>query len=80
MKSKSTRNKTIDFPIEMAGEYLSSCIKTKDFDGRKINVTINGDFFETIEKLPNNYIDLLIVDPPYDMNKNFHGNISLFYR
>jgi site-specific DNA-methyltransferase (adenine-specific) len=74
MNAKSSRNKTIDFPIEKAGEYLSSCVKTSDFDGKKLNVTINGDFFETIKKIPDGYVDLLIVDPPYDMNKNFHGN------
>ncbi len=74
MNKKSTRNKTIDFPIEKAGEYLKSCIKCHDFDGRTLNVTINGDFFETIKKIPNETIDLLIVDPPYDLNKNFHGN------
>jgi site-specific DNA-methyltransferase (adenine-specific) len=74
MNKKSTRNKTIDFPIEKAGEYLKSCIKSHDFDGRTLNVTINGDFFETIEKIPSGTIDLLIVDPPYDLNKNFHGN------
>ncbi len=74
MNKKSTRNKTIDFPIEKAGEYLKSCIKSHDFDGKTLNVTINGDFFEIIEKIPNGTIDLLIVDPPYDLNKNFHGN------
>ena len=74
MNKKSTRNKTIDFPIEKAGEFLKSCIKSHDFDGKTLNVTINGDFFETIEKIPNGTIDLLIVDPPYDLNKNFHGN------
>lgn len=74
MNKKSTRNKTIDFPIEKAGEYLKSCIKSHDFDGKTLNVTVNGDFFETIEKIPNGTIDLLIVDPPYDLNKNFHGN------
>ena len=74
MNKKSTRNKTIDFPIEKAGEFLKSCIKSHDFDGKTLNVTVNGDFFETIEKIPNGTIDLLIVDPPYDLNKNFHGN------
>ena len=74
MKIKSTRNKTIDFTIDEAGEYLNASVKTAEWDGTALNVTVNGDFFETIKKLPDGYVDLLIVDPPYDMNKNFHGN------
>ena len=74
MKIKSKRNKTIDFPLSAGEKYLNSCIKTENYDGKDINVTINGDFFETIKKLPEKSVDLLIVDPPYDMNKNFHGN------
>ncbi len=74
MNVKSSRNKTIDFPIENAGEYLQACVKASEYNGTQLNVTINGDFFETINKIPDNFIDLLIVDPPYDMNKNFHGN------
>ncbi len=74
MKEKSSRNKTIDFPLEMAGEYLARCVSANGYDGNTLNVTVNGDFFDAIKKIPDGFIDLLIVDPPYDMNKNFHGN------
>lgn len=36
-----------------------------------INKTINQDLFKTIEFLPDSFIDLLIIDPPYNMNKKF---------
>lgn len=35
------------------------------------NKTINQDIFEVLNFLPNSFIDLLIIDPPYNMNKTF---------
>ncbi len=36
-----------------------------------INKTINQDIFKAIEFLPNSFIDLLFIDPPYNMDKKF---------
>ena len=36
-----------------------------------IDKTINQDIFKTIEYLPDDFIDLLFIDPPYNMNKKF---------
>ena len=33
------------------------------------------DTLKVLENLPEKFADLLIVDPPYNMQKNFHGNI-----
>ncbi len=71
-KIKSVKNKTIDFSIEDGKEFLSKCIDENDYSGQK-NVTIIGDFFNIIDKIENNSVDLLIVDPPYNLTKNFHG-------
>ena len=35
---------------------------------------INGDFFEIASNLPTQFIDLLILDPPYNLTKNYNGN------
>ena len=35
---------------------------------------IGGDFFEIASYLPNQFIDLLILDPPYNLTKNYNGN------
>ncbi len=37
-----------------------------------INKTIIGNFFKIKKYLPNNFVDLLIVDPPYNLHKNFN--------
>ncbi len=36
------------------------------------NKIINQDLFETLEYLPDNFIDLLFIDPPYNIDKTFN--------
>uniref|UniRef100_UPI003220568E DNA adenine methylase n=1 Tax=uncultured Brachyspira sp. TaxID=221953 RepID=UPI003220568E len=79
-KVKSVKNKTIDFDINTkeGKVYLNKCIidndalkeyKKKDI----INKTINGDTFDVLKKIEKNITDLMIVDPPYNISKNYHG-------
>ena len=35
------------------------------------NQTIHQDLFSTLQLLPDNFVDLLIVDPPYNLDKTF---------
>lgn len=76
--AKSARNKTIDFAIEDQPQYLASCIVSSELTELPIDdiqdKTILGDVLETCEKLPKEFVDLLIVDPPYNLEKDFHGN------
>ena len=37
------------------------------------NRTICGDLFQTIDLLPNAFADLIIIDPPYNLSKDFAG-------
>ncbi len=38
------------------------------------NRLIGGDFFTIANYLPSGFADLIIVDPPYNLSKNFNGN------
>ncbi|HKL86792.1 MAG TPA: site-specific DNA-methyltransferase [Treponemataceae bacterium] len=38
-----------------------------------INKTLCADLFSILEFLPSACVDLLIIDPPYNLDKNFHG-------
>ena len=71
---KSNRNKTIDFTIEEGKEYLEKVVDANDYDGERVNCTVLGDTFCVLEKMQDKSIDLLIVDPPYNLDKDFHGN------
>ena len=70
---KAKRNKTIDMSIEDGQIYLDRCITLKSpiSVNEIINKTINGDAFEVLDLLPQNFVDLLVVDPPYNLNKEF---------
>lgn len=38
-----------------------------------IDKTILGDLFEVIEMMPKGFADLIVIDPPYNLDKDFHG-------
>ncbi len=71
---KSQRNKTIDFSLEEGKEYLERVVVEKETAEININSTVCGDAFRALRKIPDNSVDLLIVDPPYNLDKDFHGN------
>lgn len=71
---KSPRNKTIDFSLTEGETYIKKCIDGSIYDGRSLDKTVVGDTFAVLKKIPDGYVDLLIVDPPYNLSKNFHGN------
>lgn len=73
---KAARNKTIDITVEEGREYLDRCIHVTgpaSLDA-VLDKTIVGDTFAVLPLLPRESVDLLIVDPPYNLDKNFHGN------
>lgn len=73
---KSNRNKTIDTPVSEGKQYISRCVKVKKTieDIHSIlDRTILGDSFSVIPNLPNESVDLIIADPPYNLTKTFGG-------
>lgn len=70
---KSQRNKTIDFKVEEGDKYLLKCVSVQDYQTGEVNKTINGDCFLALSKIADNSVDLLVVDPPYNLTKDFHG-------
>ena len=73
---KSKLNKTIDLTIEEGKVYLDRCIKVNSRTDVEsiLDKTLLGDTFEILSLMPEKFIDLLIVDPPYNIDKDFHGN------
>ena len=47
----------------------SSVLKNEQF----INKTLNGDLLNMLKFLPDGFADLIIIDPPYNLTKNFSG-------
>jgi site-specific DNA-methyltransferase (adenine-specific) len=75
MKIKAPRNKTLELSNKEITEYKSKLISIdKNVSLNKItNKTIIGNLFETISFLPKKTVDLLILDPPYNLNKKFNS-------
>ena len=73
---KSSRNKTIDFSAELGQKYLDRCIglSASAIAAEVLDKTILGDSFELMALLPRAFADLVIADPPYNMNKSFGEN------
>lgn len=77
MKNKAPRNKTIDTPVSEGKKYLSRCITIeKEIDNINtiLDKTVLGDTFSVCPLLPKESIDLIIADPPYNLNKQFNGS------
>lgn len=74
---KSERNKTIDLSVEEGAAYLRRCISVTEPSTREtvLDKTILGDAFAVLKNLPRGVADLVIVDPPYNLDKDFHGNV-----
>ena len=73
---KAERNKTIDLTVEEGQCYLKQCISiSKQINGYQdiLDKTILGDTFKVLPLLPESFVDLLIVDPPYNLDKDFNG-------
>lgn len=74
-EKKAKRNRTIDLSIEEGQVYLDRCIEVMQSIAMEeiLNHTIIGDCMEVMPYLPRKSVDLLIADPPYNLDKDFHG-------
>ena len=67
MKSRSPRNKTISLSkdeIELFSKRLIN-LKQKISVSSIIGRTIHQNLFDVLEYLPDKFVDLLFIDPPY---------------
>jgi site-specific DNA-methyltransferase (adenine-specific) len=75
LKQRAPRNQTLTCSLNEIEEFkkhllhFSTPIDALNFE----NSIINQDFFEAVSYLPNAFVDLLILDPPYNISKNYNG-------
>ena len=77
MKEKAPRNQTLTCSPEEL-KTLSEQITSLPSFPEIIDITnqvICGDTFRSLPRLPDKFVDLLILDPPYNLSKNFNGQI-----
>lgn len=75
-RTRAPRNRTIELSEQERVAYEELLIMPAEAMGvdQLLNRTILGDMFKVVEYLPDSFVDLLIVDPPYNLNKDFDGN------
>lgn len=75
-KRKAPKNRTIELSADEKSLYssrllyLNKPVSVSDITDR----TINQDIFSAARFLPQQFVNLLFVDPPYNMSKTFNGN------
>ena len=74
-KQKSPRNRTLELSEQEIIEYKSKLLTVLSPASPEYiaNKTINGDLLDVLKFLPKNFADLIIIDPPYNLSKNFSG-------
>ena len=74
-KTRATNNRTITV-AEDEKPLLRSFITLPDqINGTELQDTIiNADLFDVIDLVPDEVADLIIIDPPYNLTKDFNGN------
>lgn len=77
MRVKAPRNKTIELTAKQTADYAKRAIKlsapaTLD---EVVNKTIHQDMFKALDFLPAECADLMIVDPPYNLTRNFGQSV-----
>lgn len=72
---KAARNKTLTLNKKEKQKFQQNLLKplnnllSKELE----NKIIHSDLFEIIDYLPNSFVDLSFVDPPYNLTKNFNS-------
>ncbi len=73
---KSGRNQTItvsEREIPSLEIHISSIEDLRN--GFHDDMMVNADLYDCIDLIPDNHFDLIIIDPPYNLDKDFHGKV-----
>ena len=76
-KNRAERNRTLCLSDDEISD-LEKRLLTLDLlkaGGEILDKTLNSGILESIEFIPDEFADLIIIDPPYNLNKDFNGNV-----
>lgn len=68
-KQRAKNNRTLTLSPEEIEPLKEKLITSKNISltTNIINKTINGDVIEMLKHIPNEFVDLIIIDPPYNL-------------
>lgn len=74
-KVRAERNKTLTVSADEI-PHLEKYVTSAD-DLKRLfadDAVVNADIFDCLDYIPDGYFNLIIVDPPYNLDKDFNGN------
>lgn len=76
MKPRAPRNRTLTIQADETADLMAQTITLdRPYTSSDLaNKIIHQDLFACLDFLPEQFIDLLIIDPPYNLDKTFGGN------
>jgi site-specific DNA-methyltransferase (adenine-specific) len=72
---RAPRNRTLTLTAQEISALRPRLLTEKDLPQQSdfLDKTIHGDLLQVLPHLPDEFADLIIVDPPYNLTKDFHG-------
>lgn len=74
-KERAANNRTLTLESEEIEGLKSRLLTESNISAETdiVNRTLNGDILKMLEFVPDGFADLIIIDPPYNLSKNFNG-------
>ena len=73
-KTRAERNRTLTVSENEIPVLEKSILSADDLKKSFVdNAIVNANLFDCLEYIPNDYFNLIIIDPPYNLDKDFHG-------
>ena len=74
-RKRAGRNRTLSVTGEEVEQLrdLVSTLSDIERGENVLNKIIHADLLAIIDRIPNGFADLAIIDPPYNLTKDFHG-------
>ena len=74
IKERAERNRTLTVTESEITSLEKNILSSKDIEKKFFdNCIVNSDLYDCIDFIPNGYFNLIIIDPPYNLDKDFHG-------
>ena len=74
-KERAANNRTLTLEAQEIEGLKKRLITEKNISAETdiVNRTLNGDILKMLEFVPDGFADLIIIEPPYNLSKNFNG-------
>ena len=74
-KKRAPNNRTMTLNEEEIKSFRERLLTKENIKSNTniVNKTLNGDIIEMLRYVPDAFADLIIIDPPYNITKNFNG-------